>query len=135
AAHAYSALHGRGDYLDDGTPEGDDETDPSEADVTDEPGSQPTPTGPAHAGSATTSEIPIRRAGSEAELAQYGHGATPRRRRSDEWADRRDAAPQPRRRRGWIAATFIFALLFAGSAALDWYLWNTADQWEHRAEM
>lgn len=35
-----------------------------------------------------------------------------------------------RGRAGWIAATFIFFLLFGSAATLDWYLWNTTQEWE-----
>lgn len=131
--HAHSALHGRGDYLDDGTPEGDEESDASEADLTDDPETPNVAAPAAQPGRAANSAIPVRSAA--AAGAHYGHRSTPRRRRSDGWADHQAPPPRPRRRRGWIAATFIFMLLFGGAAALDWYLWNTAAQWEQRAEM
>lgn len=35
-----------------------------------------------------------------------------------------------RSRAGWIAATFIFMLLFGSAAFLDWYLWNTTQEWQ-----
>lgn len=43
------------------------------------------------------------------------------------------------RRRGrasWITATFIFVLLFGSAGFLDWYLWNTTQEWqEHATEL
>lgn len=60
----------------------------------------------------------------------------------DRHEDHDDGPYEPRRTRrrerrraraGWIAATFIFFLLFGSAATLDWYLWNTTQQWQEHA--
>ena len=38
-----------------------------------------------------------------------------------------------RSRAGWIAATFIFFLLFGSAATLDWYLWKTTQEWQEHS--
>lgn len=110
---------------DDGTPDGEDESDASEADETDDPATTPIalPVSPP-----TRSRKRIDGGVREVANAQ-------RRRRSDGLVDREPAPRRTPGRRGWIAATIVFVLLFGGAAALDWYLWNTSDEWEERAEM
>lgn len=69
--------------------------------------------------------------------------ATSRQRSFDDEVVRgHNADPEPRRERrsrrrrgraGWIAATFIFFLLFGSAATLDWYLWDRAQEWEEHS--
>ena len=69
-----------------------------------------------YAESPHSGEIPYRRRRTDPPIQE------PRRRRK-----------RRRSRAGWIAATFIFFLLFGSAATLDWYLWNTAQEWEEHA--
>lgn len=68
------------------------------------------------------------------EFAHEDNEVPYRRRRTDrpqeEARRRRD---RRRGRAGWIAATFIFVLLFGSAAALNYYLWNTTQEWEQHA--
>ncbi|MFW2513493.1 hypothetical protein ACNI3K_06915 [Demequina sp. SO4-13] len=122
----------RAGYDDDGTPEGDDESDASELDEVDDPATTPI----------IVPEAPGGRGRRRSDLAREDRAAA-RHRRSDGPRARApydydldDPTPQRvRGRRGWIAATVVFALLFGGAAALDWYLWNTTEEWEARAGM
>ena len=98
---------------------------------------------------ATTGAIPLERIEAPAAVDVYDYDidrrsrqeelgysdATPhRRRRTDPpFEEPRRTRERRRGRAGWIAATFIFFLLFGSAATLDWYLWNTAAQWEQRA--
>ncbi|WP_062134550.1 hypothetical protein [Demequina aestuarii] len=120
---------GRGDAgdADDGTPEGEDESDASEADEIDDPASTPIPP-PVSPATRSRSRGRRRVDGGVREVA-----IAQRRRRSDGLVDREPAPGRTPGRRGWIAATIVFMLLFGGAAALDWYLWNTSDEWEERA--
>ncbi|MFW7415807.1 hypothetical protein [Demequina sp. SO4-18] len=120
---------------DDGSPDGDDESDASEADEIDDPATTPIPVPQAPEGRGR------RRSDRIARHDARGHV----RRRTDEPRARapydydRDREivdpPRTRGRAGWIAATIVFVMLFGGAAALDYYLWNTAEEWETRAEM
>lgn len=117
------------DDLDDGTPEGGDESDASEADASDDPASTPV----------AIPVPPVRRARRGIDGGVHD-ARTPRRRRSDEPGYRDPSQHRPSRRAprrgraGWIAATVVLMLLLGGAVALDWYLWNTTEEWERRSE-
>ncbi|MFN3867045.1 MAG: hypothetical protein ACK4MD_10095 [Demequina sp.] len=112
----------REDDIDDGTPEGAGESDASEADETDDPATTPI---------AVAAPASSRRRGDGSARDNRHH---PRRRRTDGPPDLEPPPTRKRGRAGWIAATVVFMLLFGGATALDWYLWNTTEEWEARSE-
>lgn len=90
---------------------------------------------------ASRDDVPQRR---RRELRDHRDERSERDRRDsrDRYNDRDDEHYEPRRTRrrerrrgraGWIAATFIFFLLFGSAATLDWYLWNTTQEWEQHS--
>lgn len=97
----------------------------------------------------TTGAIPIERIEAPAAVDVYDYDIDRRSQQAElpsteevpQLRRRTDPPPHEARRRrsrrkgrtGWIVATFIFFLLFGTAAALDYYLWNTTQDWEQRA--
>ncbi len=124
----------------DGTPDGASESDASEADESDDPASTPIvpPTNQLTRGR-RRADGGIRTVRGTAADRSFRSTHPPRRRRTDEPIDTDSMRRRPARQRsqrgqlGWIATTVVLMLMLGGSVALDWYLWNTTEQWEERS--